>query len=114
MAQKIQTLLVDDIDGSPAKETVRFSLDGAEYEIDVNSEHGEELREALALYIAHARKTRRTGSARNASRASQGTTADVDPAAARAWAIERGKKVNPRGRVPAHIVAEYLRDSEKS
>jgi hypothetical protein len=32
--QKIQTLLVDDIDGSEAEGTVRFGLDGAEYEID--------------------------------------------------------------------------------
>ena len=29
MAQKIQTLLIDDLDGSAAEGTVRFGLDGA-------------------------------------------------------------------------------------
>ena len=30
MAQKIQTVFVDDLDGSEAEGTVRFGLDGAE------------------------------------------------------------------------------------
>jgi Lsr2 len=40
VAQKVQTLFVDDLDGSAAEGTVRFGLDGAEYEIDLNAEHG--------------------------------------------------------------------------
>ena len=48
MAQKIQTLFIDDLDGSAAEGTVRFGLDGTEYEIDLNEEHAKELREALA------------------------------------------------------------------
>jgi hypothetical protein len=36
VAHKVQTLLIDDIDGSAAEGTVRFALDGAEYEIDLN------------------------------------------------------------------------------
>lgn len=39
MAQKIQTVFIDDLDGSDAEGTVRFGLDGAEYEIDLNAEH---------------------------------------------------------------------------
>ena len=39
MAQKIQTLFIDDLDGSAAEGTVRFGLDGTEYEIDLNEEH---------------------------------------------------------------------------
>ena len=35
MAQKVQTLFIDDIDGSAAEGTVRFGLDGKEYEIDL-------------------------------------------------------------------------------
>ena len=34
VAQKIQTLFIDDLDGSSAEGTVRFGLDGVEYEID--------------------------------------------------------------------------------
>ena len=62
MAQKIQTLLIDDIDGSAAEGTVRFGLDGAEYEIDLNAGHARELRDALARYVDAARRA--GGSAR--------------------------------------------------
>jgi Lsr2 len=48
VAQKVQTLLIDDIDGSEAEGTVRFGLDGTGYEIDVNAAHAAELRGALA------------------------------------------------------------------
>jgi len=43
MARRIVHQLVDDIDGSVLEvgegETVHFSLNGASYEIDLNSEH---------------------------------------------------------------------------
>ena len=56
MAQKIQTLFIDDLDGSAADGTVRFGLDGAEYEIDLNARHARELRDALARYAGAARR----------------------------------------------------------
>ena len=55
MAQKVQTLFIDDIDGGEADGTVRFALDGTEYEIDLNAEHTEELRSTLGRYVTHAR-----------------------------------------------------------
>src|SRR5882757_672951 len=61
MAQKIQTLLVDDIDGSEAEGTVRFGLDGAEYEIDLSAEHVLALRDAVARYVAAARRSLANG-----------------------------------------------------
>ncbi len=51
MAQKIQTLFIDDLDGSEAEGTVRFGLDGTEYEIDLNAEHAQALRDALASAV---------------------------------------------------------------
>jgi Lsr2 len=56
VAQKIQTLFIDDLDGSAAEGTVRFDLDGAEYEIDLNTKHAQELRDALARYVGAARR----------------------------------------------------------
>ena len=44
MAQKVQVLLVDDIDGSEATETVSFGLDGVAYEIDLSSGNAGQLR----------------------------------------------------------------------
>jgi hypothetical protein len=56
VAQKIQVLLIDDLDGSAAGGTIRFALDGTEYEIDLNAEHAGALREALARYVRAARR----------------------------------------------------------
>jgi hypothetical protein len=55
MAQKVQVLLVDDIDGGTADETVTFALDGVSYEIDLTSAHAAELRDALGTWVGHAR-----------------------------------------------------------
>ena len=66
MAQKIQTLFIDDLDGSAAEGTVRFGLDGTGYEIDLNAGHARELRDALARYVDAARRV--TGSARRPPR----------------------------------------------
>ena len=56
MAQRIQTLFIDDIDGGAAEGTVRFALDGTDYEIDLSGKHSDELRDALRKYVEHARK----------------------------------------------------------
>jgi hypothetical protein len=106
MAQKIQTLFIDDIDGGAAEGTVRFGLDGTDYEIDLSGEHNDELHKALERYIAHARKVggapRR--SAHNGGR--RGSTG-IDNTAVRTWAREQGIDIRERGRVPANIVAKY-------
>ena len=103
MAQRIQTLLIDDLDGGEAAGTVRFGLDGTEYEIDLSAAHDEELRKALQRYLAHARRT--GGTARSAARARGG--AAVDTAKVREWAKEHGIEVKDRGRIPASVVEQY-------
>jgi hypothetical protein len=103
MAQRIQTLLIDDLDGGEAAGTVRFGLDGAEYEIDLSAAHNDELRKALQQYLAHAR---RTGGTRSAARTRRGSAA-VDTAKVREWAKEQGIEVKERGRVPASVVEQY-------
>jgi len=70
VAQKIQILLIDDLDGSAAEGTVRFALDGAEHEIDLNAEHDRELRDALTRYVNAARRA--GSSARKLARSSRG------------------------------------------
>jgi hypothetical protein len=100
MAQRIQTLLIDDLDGGEAAGTVRFGLDGTEYEIDLSATHSDELRKALELYLAHARRT-----ARNAARTRRGGA--VDSAKVRDWAKGQGIEVKDRGRVPADVVEQY-------
>jgi hypothetical protein len=69
VAQKIQTLFIDDLDGSAAEGTVRFGLDGTEYEIDLNARHAHELRDALARYVGAARRPAALPGGRRAARA---------------------------------------------
>ena len=106
MAQKIQTLLIDDLDGSAAEATVRFGLDGAEYEIDLNARHAKQLRDALARYLAAARRA--GGSARKPARGSRrGPAGGLDTTEIREWARAQGIEVKDRGRVPADLVAKF-------
>jgi hypothetical protein len=104
MAQRIQTLFIDDIDGGEAEGTVRFGLDGTDYEIDLSGEHTDELRQALGKFIEHSRKV--GGTARRAARGVRVAPA-VDTAKVREWAKGNGYDIKDRGRVPADVVAKY-------
>lgn len=105
MAQKIQTLFIDDIDGGEAEGTVRFALDGTNYEIDLNAKHTEDLRNSLANYVAHARKI--GGTTRRATVRGDRRSSSIDTVAVRAWAREQGIDIKERGRVPANIIEQY-------
>ncbi len=102
MAQKVNILLIDDIDGSDADETLTFTLDGTSYEIDLNKKNAAALRAALASYVGHARKV--TGARRGARRSTTTPTA-LGPSAreVRDWARSNGFKVPDRGRIPANV-----------
>ncbi|HWD07318.1 Lsr2 family protein [Amycolatopsis sp. NPDC051903] len=113
MAQKVLVSLVDDLDGSEAEETVEFGLDGVTYQIDLSSENAEELRDALAQYVEHARRA--GGRKRAALRPVAGAKAAARPAtvdreqnqAIRAWARKNGFAVSDRGRIPSEVVEAY-------
>jgi hypothetical protein len=103
MAQKIQILLVDDIDGSEAEGTVRFGLDGAEYEIDLSAEHALALRDVLAEYAGAARRPRANGR-RPARSAPAG---GLNAADIREWARAQDIEIKDRGRIPAEVVTRF-------
>ena len=108
MAKRVTEHLVDDIDGSEAAETIRFAVDGTEYEIDLSESNASEFHDAFAPYISAARRlggrpTRSSG--RNASRSSD--PAKVDPKQVREWAKSQGLDVNPRGRVSKTLIEQY-------
>ncbi len=105
MARKIQILLTDDLDGSAADDTVRFGLDGTEYEIDLNAAHARALRDALARYVAAARRA--GGGARRSARSRRRAGTGPDPAEVREWAKAQGIEVKDRRRVPAELVARF-------
>lgn len=103
MAQRTIVHLVDDVSGEDADETVAFALDGQPYEIDLSAENASRLREALAEFVASARKP--SGGQRVPRRSSgrrSGATGDV-----RSWARENGYQISERGRIPSSVIEAY-------
>jgi hypothetical protein len=105
MAQKVQTLYVDDLDGSEADGTIRFGLDGAEYEIDLNAAHAEALRQALARYVDGARRS--PGTRRPVRSGRKANASGVNTSQVRDWAKSQGIDVKDRGRVPAELIVKF-------
>ncbi len=108
MAERTYTVLEDDIDGGEADEKVLFGLDGAQYEIDLSEANAVKLREALAPYVAHARRSDRRASrgarvsAGRSGRKGAGSAAEI-----RVWARENGWDVPERGRVSGEVREAY-------
>jgi len=112
VAQKVQVLLVDDLDGGEASETLTFALDGTTYEIDLSKDHAQALREAMALYVGSARKMNgrsggsgARGRARGASGRGGGSANNT--AEIRQWAKDNGHAVSERGRIPGVVIEAY-------
>ncbi|GAA1993065.1 Lsr2 family protein [Terrabacter lapilli] len=105
MAQRVEVVLIDDIDGGNADETVTFAVDGVTYEIDLSDENARKLRDDLATWTGHAR---RAGTAKAAPRRrSSGGGKRSDLGAVREWARANGHNVSDRGRISAEIQAAY-------
>jgi Lsr2 len=111
MAQKYIVQLVDDLTQEPidegAGESVRFSLDGVGYTIDLTNEHADELRNALAPYVGKARKGDAAPRAGARSNGSSSRAPKGDLKAIRDWASSNGYKVSSRGRIPAEVQNAY-------
>ena len=103
-------VLVDDIDGGDADETVRFVLDGVQYEIDLSTRNAARFREAMAPYTAAGSRVVRPPVSRGLLPRSSAPLSERRQLndAARAWARSSGHKVADRGRVPQRIMDAYL------
>jgi hypothetical protein len=112
MARRTIQVLTDDLDGGEADETVKFGLDGTQYEIDLSKKNAGKIRDALAPYLAAGRKVGRggvvVGGRAATARVRGGATADRDQnRAIREWAQGKGIKVSDRGRIKQEIVDRY-------
>lgn len=104
--------LIDDFDGTEASETVKFSLDGKSYEIDLSKPNANELRRTLRPYIDRSRTARRSTAARRATKGSSGRgparrSEGYDRTEVRAWAKANRIKVAPRGRISNDVVEKW-------
>jgi Lsr2 len=104
MAQKVQVVLTDDIDGTAGVETASFSYGGIEYEIDLSAKNAEKFHKNMQFYADHGRRV--GGRARRAS-APRGSGGKSDSASVRAWAKEAGYDVPARGRIPKSVLTAY-------
>lgn len=111
MAQKHIVQLIDDLDEGAAAETVSFSLDGNHYEIDLSAKNAARLRDAMAEYVAHARRASGRGgrgSSTGTPRRGRSARGDREQThAIREWAKKNGHKIGEKGRIPAHILEAY-------
>jgi hypothetical protein len=100
MAQKAEVVLIDDLDGSRATDTVSFGLDGRHYEIDLSTANAKALRKELKAYVGAARATAPPAPRRQA-------------AAIRQWAQDHGYEVSARGRIHRDIIEAYNNAGQK-
>jgi len=107
VAQQVNVTLVDDIDGSEASETVSFALDGRQYTIDLSVDHAAQLRDAVASFVAAARRGSGGGRRSPAARAAQPGNDREQTAAIREWARANGQTVSDRGRISKAVLTAY-------
>ncbi len=105
MAQRMQMVLEDDVDGGEASETVTFGLDGVTYEIDLNDKNARRFRDDLSTWVGHARRSGGRKSTGRRGVAPAGRRADLSQV--RAWARSNGHQVSDRGRVSAVVQDAY-------
>jgi hypothetical protein len=103
MAKTMAVVISDDLDGSPDAQTVRFSLDGTSYEIDLSEQNRTKLAQVVAPYIQAGRRITRSGGRGGGRQGGRRTNlSDV-----RTWAKENGLHVSERGRISAEVIQKY-------
>jgi nucleoid-associated protein Lsr2 len=110
MARRVEVHLIDDIGGGKADETVRFGLDGVNYEIDLSAKNAGQLRSAFAKYVGAGTRLGRgqvvtTGRGRRGAAPAHSDRAQNQ--AIREWAKRKKIGLSDRGRIPRHIVEQY-------
>lgn len=112
MVRKIEYVLIDDIDGSEAVETVRFCVGGRHYEMELNETHLAEFNRSMDRWVSRARRVQAPKG--EGARAGVKPVRNTDGAKIRRWAAENGIQVAARGRIPASLRQRYYAESVDS
>ena len=110
MAQRVQTILVDDLDGAELGDygqTIRFGWLGAEYTIDLSQANVDKFAAAITPYVDAGQRVGGRRTSTSSSKASSSGAAEVDTKAVRKWASSNGIELSSRGRVPADVIVKY-------
>lgn len=102
MAKKTTTIVTrtDDFGSAGTAETVRFSLNGRFFEIDLNKRNRETFERRLSAYMDAATEVT-PGSAKAETNTSKAELRD--------WATKNGHTIAAKGRIPLTVVAAYER-----
>src|SRR4051812_35814866 len=107
MAQRL--MLIDDLDESEGAETITYTVNGQDYEIDLSEENAQQFYDVLGPYIEKSRRVQRqTAPAprRDGRRRSGGSGRDDLPQV-REWAQANGFDVSARGRIKKEVIDAY-------
>ena len=103
----VQTFRTDDLNGERDATPVTITVNGRGVEIDLAPASVAKLTKALAPYWGAGSES--TYDVEKRSRARNGASRGYDIAELRAWAEREGVQIPKRGRIPADVVAQYLR-----
>ncbi|OFI39538.1 hypothetical protein BIU82_00200 [Arthrobacter sp. SW1] len=108
MAKEVIYRLVDDLTGETIPEgegeTLHFTYNGSNYEIDLSAENATEFHELLGKYAKAGRKIAVAPVRQAPAKKSSDRERLVE---IRAWAAANGYSVNSRGRIAQSIVDAY-------
>jgi hypothetical protein len=109
VAQRV--VLTDDLDGSEAAETITFTINGQDYEIDLSEETAQRFYDAFGTYLEKSRRVERqvtpTRRGRGDRRRRSGTSGRDDISQIREWAQAHGHNVSERGRIKKDVIDAY-------
>lgn len=98
---------VDDIDGTPASETVAFGLDGVQYEIDLSSANAEVLRRTITLWADCGRRQQQHPRHLTPADPWRSHVSGRERRAIQEWCHGNGYRVGSRGPLPFHVVDAF-------
>lgn len=105
---------VDDVDGTPADETITFSFDGATYEVDLASRNAAKLRAQLQAWADAGRRVASQGSRRvTGPDALRPSLRRRESAAIRQWARREGHEIADSGRLPVALVDAFYESESR-
>jgi hypothetical protein len=107
VARSVVVRFVDDLDGTEGADvtSVRFGLDGVDYEIDLSGDNAQRLRDSLAPFVQAARRTGGRRAVSGPLAKPRRTKAELTEI--RVWARENGHSLAERGRIPGSVLNAY-------
>ena len=108
MGTKKTIVLIDDLDGTPAAETIEFGLDGQLYSIELSSENADVLRRTVMAWADRGRQVG-TPRRRHLARADpwRKHVSGQEGSVIRQWCNANGFHVGKRGPLPFGAVDAY-------